>query len=495
MLDLFDAALADRAEAPAFNDVTYAELHAGSLRVAARFSGLGLRQGDRLALYVENRIAFVYAYLAALRLGAIAVPANVLYRASDLQHVLENSGAAFVVVSEQTRAHALVLPSPPAIVDAADVEAWAVDATIEAAIPMRPSPDDVAAIVYTSGTTGRSKGAMLTHSNLAAIASAIVVAWRWRADDSLLIALPLFHMHGLGAALNGALAAGARVVVHDRFDARAILAALRTGAFSMFFGVPTMYVRLLEQAGDLLVPALRLYVSGSAALSPDVHAAFAARFCAQILERYGATEFGFALSNRYGGPRVPGAVGVPTPGTRVAVVAPGGLHRVPPDEVGELLVAGPGVCAGYWEAPEATADAFAVDADGTRWYRSGDLARYDSSHGVYRIVGRIKDVIISGGFNIYPREVEDEIERHAGVRACAVVGVPDAARGELPVAFVESDPGFDADALLADLRTRLASFKVPKAIHVVDALPRNVLGKIEKARLRDGCAITGKGSG
>jgi malonyl-CoA/methylmalonyl-CoA synthetase len=484
LLDLFDAALADRADSLAFNDVSYAQLHAGSLRVAARLAALGLKPGDRFALYVENRIAFVYAYLAVLRLGAIAVPANVLYRAGDLGHVIENSGAAFVLVSAQTSPNVRLLPRPPRIVEAADVEGWAADASLEPAAAVRPTPDDVATIIYTSGTTGRSKGAMLTHGNVAAIAAQVVVAWRWRADDSLLAALPLFHMHGLGAALNGTLAAGARIVVHERFDARAILAALRSGAYTMFFGVPTMYVRLLENAGTAPVPALRLWVSGSAALSPDVHAAFAARFGAQILERYGATEFGFALSNRYGGPRIPGAIGVPSVGTRVAVVEPGGLARVVPGEVGELLVAGPTVCAGYWESPDATAAAFAVDADGTRWYRSGDLACYDPAHDVYRIVGRIKELIISGGFNIYPREIEDEVERFAGVRACAVVGVPDAVRGELPVAFVECDPGFDADALLADLRAKLASFKVPKSVHVVDALPRNALGKIVKERLR-----------
>jgi malonyl-CoA/methylmalonyl-CoA synthetase len=485
LLDLFDAAVADRADALAFNDATYAELHAGSLRVAARFAELGLERGQRIALYVENRLGFVYAYLAALRLGATVVPINVLYRASDLRHVLLNSGAACVVVSEASRPHVLALAEPPSVVDAADVEAWAVDAAIEPAIPVRPSPGEVATIIYTSGTTGRSKGAMLTHGNVAAIASQVVVAWRWRADDSLLIALPLFHMHGLGAALNGTLAAGARVIVHERFDAHAVLSALRTGAYTMFFGVPTMYVRLLENAGDAPVPPLRLYVSGSAALRPDVHAAFAARFGAQILERYGASEFGFALTNRYAGPRVPGAVGVPTPGTRVTVVSQGGLERVPPDEVGELLVAGPTVFAGYWNAPEASAAAFAVEGDGTRWYRSGDLARYDSEHDVYRIAGRIKELIISGGFNVYPREVEDEIERYPGVRACAVVGVADAARGEVPVAYAECDPIFDVEAMLADLRTRLASFKIPKAVYVVDALPRNALGKVEKARLRD----------
>ncbi len=181
---------------------------------------------------------------------------------------------------------------------------------------------------------------------------------------------------------------------------------------------------------------------------------------------------------------MPGSVGVPAPGARVAIVKPDSLERVPPGEVGELLVAGPGVFAGYWQLPEATAAAFAIEPDGTRWYRSGDLAKYDAENAVYRIVGRLKELIISGGFNVYPREIEDEIERFPGVRAAAVVGLPDPARGELPVAFVEAEPGFSSEALIADLREKLASFKVPKAVHVVEELPRNALGKIEKARLR-----------
>ena len=484
LLDLFDGALADRGASLAYGAVSYEALHAGARRVATKLSELGLQRADRLALYVENRIGFVYAYLAGLRLGVVIVPTNVLYRAHDLAHVLENSQAARIVVSAQTAPHvAGVVHAPPSI-DVADIERWANDASISQAMPPKPGPDDVAVIMYTSGTTGRAKGAMQTHATFGAIAAQLVAAWRWQSSDTLLIALPLFHMHGLGSALNGTLAAGARIVVDERFDAERILEQLRSGEFTMFFGVPTMYVRLLERSDGPPLPPLRLFVSGSAALSSDVHVAFERTFGARILERYGATEFGFPLGNRYCGPRVPGSVGVPMPGARVAVVKPDSLERVALGEVGELLVAGPGVFAGYWNLPDATASAFAIEPGGTRWYRSGDLASYDVEHDVYRIVGRLKELIISGGFNVYPREIEDVIERFPGVRAAAVVGLPDPARGELPVAFVEADPGFSGEALLADLREKLASFKVPKAVHIVDELPRNAMGKVEKTRLR-----------
>jgi malonyl-CoA/methylmalonyl-CoA synthetase len=254
----------------------------------------------------------------------------------------------------------------------------------------------------------------------------------------------------------------------------------------MFFGVPTMYVRLLELPDPVDFPRLRLCVSGSAALSPEVFDRFAARFGITILERYGATEFGFALGNRFGGPRVPGSVGVPFPGVRVRVAGVADGRPLEAGSVGELLVSGPNVFAGYWRDAAATAAAFVTDSDGTRWYRSGDLASYDPQRQVYRIVGRLKELIISGGFNIYPLEVENEIDRFPGVRASAVVGAPDAARGESVVAFVEAEPGLPLDrtGLEAWLRTRLASFKVPKRVTIVDALPRNALGKVEKPKLR-----------
>jgi malonyl-CoA/methylmalonyl-CoA synthetase len=482
LLDLFDASRRDRSTRHAVDDVTYDALHAGSLRAAALLAERGVGPGDRVAVFCENRIGFVYAYLATLRLGAAIVPVNVLYRAAELEHVFANARVRCVVASAQTREH--LRDSSLAIVDAADVEARARDRHAPLAdLPAPPEPDDLAAILYTSGTTGRSKGAMLVHGNFATTAAQLVAAWRWQETDTLAMALPLFHTHGLSAALNGTLTAGARLLVHARFDATAMLATLRRADVTMFFGVPTMYVRLLEALGDGDPPALRLCVSGSAALSADVHDAFRSRFGMDILERYGATEFGFALGNRYGGPRVPGSVGVPFPGVRVAIVDGATRAPIAPGDVGELLVNGPNVFAGYWELPEATASAFVIDADGTAWYASGDLATYDAATRTYRIVGRSKELIISGGFNIYPREIENEIDRFPGVVASAVIGVADAVRGELPVAFVETSGSLDVNALLAALRDRLASFKIPREVIVVAALPRNAMGKVEKGKL------------
>ena len=480
LLDLFDGARLDRGRAYAVGTITYDELHERSLRVAGRFSALGLQRGDRIALYCENRQGFIDAYLAALRCGIIAVPINVLYRESELEHVLEDADVRAIVTSSATRA--FVEPFGRTIVSVESIESWARKDDGPTTTLLAARPDDVAIVIYTSGTTGRSKGAMLTHGNLAAIASQLVSAWRWQATDTLAIALPFFHLHGLGAAINGTLAAGARLLFDERFDPAAMLSTLRRPDVTMFFGVPTMYVRLLEELGSGAPLDLRLCVSGSAALSDAVHCEFVERFGIEILERYGATEFGFALGNRYAGPRIPGSVGVPFPGVRVRTCLPGTLEPVPLGEPGELLVSGPNVFDGYWNDPAGTSAAFANDADGTRWYRSGDLATDDGD--VYRIVGRLKELIISGGFNIYPREIENEIDRYPGVRASAVIGIPDARRGELPIACVEADVDLNADDLLAFVRERLASFKVPRAVYLVDSLPRNAMGKIEKATLR-----------
>jgi malonyl-CoA/methylmalonyl-CoA synthetase len=485
LLDLFDGALADRGASLALDDLTYRQLHDGARRVARKFSESGIRAGDRVAIYAENRQGFVFAYLAALRLGAIAVPVNVLYRTSDLSHVLADAQPAIVVCSSASAPFVQEIATDGWLISAGEIETWARDANIEPLEPrVRPAPDDAALIVYTSGTTGAAKGAVLTHRNVASIAASLIAAWRWQAGDTLLVTLPLFHVHGLLAATTTSLAAGGRVLLRERFDAEDVLDTLASGAATMFFGVPTMYVRLLEKAGARTLPPIRLYVSGSAALSAETHRAFEERFGAQILERYGATEFGFALGNRYAGPRVAGSVGIPLPGVRVRVAAPGGTDTLPAGGIGELLVAGPSVFAGYWELPQASLEAFAVDGDGTRWYRSGDLAEYDAANDVYRIVGRIKELIITGGFNVYPREVEDALERLAGVRACAVIGKPDAARGELPIAFVETDGFVDPEALLLLLRSQLASFKIPKEIRIVEALPRNAMGKLDKPALR-----------
>ena len=486
ILDLFDGAVREHGTRLAVERLSYDEFDRAHRRVARRLRDLGLKPGDRLAIYAENSLGFILAYFGALRAGLSVVPANVLYRASDVRHVLENAGARTVVASSESRRHIEALADGYRIVPIDDIEGWAADESAPYGdLPDAPAQDDIAMIVYTSGTTGRSKGAMLSHYNLAANAAQLMAAWRWTHLDTLLIALPLFHIHGLIAALSTSLASGGRIVVHQRFDAGAIVQAMTDEGATMFFGVPTMYVRLLEAAGDRPVPKLRLFVSGSAALAPAVFEGFARRFGSEILERLGATECGFVTSNRLAGPRVPGSVGIALPATRAKIVGQDDLLPVPTGDIGELCVSGPTVFPGYWQNAQASADAFLVDPDGTRWYRMGDLARYEAAQGVYEIVGRTKELIISGGFNIYPREVETEIDRFAGVRASAVVGMPDPARGELPVAFVECDAPIEVEALFAYLRERIASFKVPKAVHIIEALPRNALGKVEKQKLKD----------
>jgi malonyl-CoA/methylmalonyl-CoA synthetase len=484
VLDALDAHAAARPGALALDDVSYAALRDASLRVAAKFRAAGLKPGDRLAIYAENRPGFVYAYLGGLRAGAIVVTVNVLYRTADLTNILDDATPSVVCVSAQS-AQFVPPDAARAVVDLADVEAWAHDASIAPlADPPPVAADDVAILIYTSGTTGRSKGAMLTHGNLGAIADQLTQAWKWTSADTLLLTLPLFHVHGLGAGLNGTLVAGGRALLRERFDAPSVVATLASGGATMFFGVPTMYVRILEQAGaGVRFDGVRLFVSGSAALPATVHEEFARRFDMSILERYGATEFGFALSNRYDGPRYAGTVGFPLPHVGVRLADPNG-NDVAPGDAGEILVHGPNVFKGYWRNDAATNAAFWHDRAQRRWYRSGDLATFDPQRG-YAINGRLKELVISGGFNVYPIEVETELLRIPGVRAAAVVGQPDAARGEIPVAFVEVDDAFDADAALAALRERLASFKVPKHLYPIDALPRNAMGKVEKPRLRE----------
>ena len=485
VLDALDRHAEGSPDAPALDDVTYQQLRDASLRVAAQFRAAGVRVGDRIAIYAENRPGFVYAYLGGLRAGAIVVPVNVLYRTSDLEHVLEDAEPVVVCVSEQSAPFAAERPGRRRI-HLAEVESWARDVQIAMlSDPPAPKADDVAILIYTSGTTGRSKGAELSHRNLGAIADQLVEAWQWTSADTLLLTLPLFHVHGLGAGLNGTIVSGARVLLRERFDAASVVAELDAGNATMFFGVPTMYVRILEHAGPgVRFEQVRLFVSGSAALPATVHEEFARRFGISILERYGSTEFGFALSNRYDGPRHAGTVGFPLPQVEIRLADPDG-NDVAPGEAGEILVHGPNVSRGYWRNPDASHAAFANDAQGRRWYRSGDLATYDPERG-YIINGRLKELVISGGFNVYPLEVETELLRIPGITAAALVGQPDAARGEIPVAFIETNAEYDEQATLATLRERLASFKVPKALYRVDALPRNAMGKVEKTRLRAG---------
>ena len=479
-VDVVRRVVAQRGDAPAIDELSYAELWLQTGRVANKLAAAGVQPGDRVAIYSENRRGFVLAYLALLRLGTIAVPTNVLYRAADLGNIIDDAKPRLIVGSDQTRPH---VPAGMPFIDAAEIEAWAADPAISGDhADARVDPDDTAIIIYTSGTTGRAKGAMITHGNLSAIGAQLGEAWRWTAADTLLVMLPLFHVHGLCAGLNGTLANGAHVIIRERFDVNEAAKLLQSGDVTMFFGVPTMYVRFIEKIAPQTFEHIRLFVSGSAALPADVHTAFEEKFGVSILERYGSTEFGFPLGNKFDGPRIVGSVGVPMPGVDVMIVAPKTTDRVAPGEVGELLVSGPNVSRGYWDRPEATAESY-IQIDGKRWFRSGDSMRFDAETQVYVVMGRLKELIISGGFNVYPLEVEAEMRLYPGVIDAALVGVHDPARGEMPVAFLEAAPGFDTEAFTAAMRERLASFKIPKTVRVLDALPRNAMGKVEKQKL------------
>ena len=517
LLDLFDAHRRERPEAVAVaaageseagaseterRVVGYGELFAAVERTAGGLAARGTTPGDRVALVAGNRLETVIAALAVLRAGAVAVPVNVAYTARETAHLLADSAPRAVVVERAYREEVerAIEESrraggrAPEILDLADVASPA--ETVRTPLPM-PVAHDPALLVYTSGTTGRSKGAVLSHGNLAATVTGLRSAWGWRADDRLLLTLPLFHVHGLVVGLFTALASGARVELRRRFRAAEAARELAAGAATLFFGVPTMYVRLLDalpdrdQIGRLhdlgALPSMRLFASGSAPLSPETFEAFRRRTGHAILERYGMSETGMNLSNPYEGERRPGTVGLPLPGVEVRIVDARGKD-VPDGAAGELAVRGPNVFAGYWRDPAKTAESFLPGPDGARWFRTGDLARRDPASGYVTLLGRSRELILRGGLNVYPREIEEVLEGAPGVREAAVVGRPHREYGEVPVAYVVAEPGAADDelarqAILAHCRERLAAFKVPEEVRFVPELPRTALGKVQKHRL------------
>ncbi len=456
----------------------------------------GLRAGDRLVVQLPNGLEFLDLFLACLRLGVIFVPVSVLYREREVGHVVGDAEPVAVVTTTNL---ARLVPAGTPVWDVGELAALSSrgasaasgdEGSAETADPSGPvQPESLgmtgatpAAIVYTSGTTGRAKGAVLTHGNLAANARTLVETWRITAADRYLAVLPLFHVHGLGNGVCSWLASGCRMRLVDRFEHGKAEALFEEFRPTLFFGVPTVYVRLLELSDEMarrIGGGMRLFVSGSAPLPASVFEAFQAKFGHAILERYGMTETLMTIGNPYDGERRPGTVGRPLPGVELRVVDADG-QEAPPGETGQLLVRGPAVFERYWRQPEATAAAF---VDG--WFRTGDLGDR-SGDGYVTLRGRASDLIISGGFNVYPREIEDVLLEQPGVREAAVLGVPDARRGELPVACFagEADPA----ALEAACRRLLASFKVPRSFVRVDALPRNAMGKVDKGRLRDALA-------
>ena len=478
---LFAPTFRDRARAVALEwacqEYTFADLDARADRMASALMARGLAPGDRLAIYLSNRLEYLDLFLAATRLGVIVVPINILYREREAGHILHDASPKAVVVeglaNSDARPDLAVWQVDDLARESAHASAQAILPPLDAATP--------AALIYTSGTTGPAKGALITHGSLAANARNLVEAWRVTADDRLLLALPLFHVHGLGNGVHCWLLSGCRTRLLERFEHRSAASTFLDFRPTIFFGVPTMYLRLLEieqEAAREIGRRLRLSVSGSAPLGAQVLEEFEGHFGQRILERYGMTETLMTLSNPYDGERRAGTVGMPLPGVDVRIVDPQGV-QVGDDAVGELQVKSPTLFAGYWNRPEATAAAL---RDG--WFATGDLAQR-SPDGYYTLCGRKSDLIISGGFNVYPREIEELLAEHPTVADVAVAGVADRLKGEVPVAFVVSRAGAPEDAeLLVDYcRQRLAPFKVPREVRFVSSLPRTALGKVEKRRL------------
>ena len=479
--DLFDLSLRGRANAVGLvhqgqdgtpQELTFGEIRDRADRFADALRRRGVGVGDRVALYMANRVEFVDVFLACVRAGFVLVPINVLYREREIAHIVADSEPRLVVTTSGNDALF------PAGSDVAIIDDLATDALRNPGVYQRPSIDGDApvALVYTSGTTGRSKGAVLTHNNLAANAAALVACWRITSDDRYLAALPLFHVHGLGNGVCSWLLSGCTMRLVERFEASRVLEWFEHFAPTLFFGVPTMYVRLLDLPADAaraIGGHMRLFVSGSAPLPPHVLESFRERFGHTILERYGMSETLMLTSNLLEGERRAGTVGYPLPGVSLTVRDSSGTPLAA-GQVGEVWVKGPTVFAGYWRNPAATAAAFHEG-----WFATGDLGEFDAS-GCLTLRGRATELIISGGFNIYPREIEEVLLEQVGVREAAVVGAPDERRGEVPVAYVVVDSGVDVDSLRDRCTQSLASFKAPRVIIRVDALPRNAMGKLQK---------------
>jgi malonyl-CoA/methylmalonyl-CoA synthetase len=410
---------------------------------------------------------FVDVHLGALRLGLVVVLLNPACSEREAMHVGADSDAAAAVVDDPERGAWIArgAPSLRAVLDAS--------ALLDTAMAAAPELDlaghaDPALLMYTSGTTGTPKGALLSHGNLLASANAVRLAWRWTEHDRLVLALPLFHAHGLGVGLHGTLLSGASAVLLPRFAAAAVLDAAQAHQATLFFGVPTMYARLAAEPRAAELAMLRLCVSGSAPLSPSTFARIEELSGQRVLERYGMTETLMNVSNPHDGERRPGTVGLPLPGVELRLAGSG-----------EILVRGANVFGGYWRNPQATAAV--LDSDG--WFHTGDVGEYDEA-GYLRIVGRTRELIISGGFNVYPREVEDALASHPWVAEAAVVGVPSEEWGEVVTAFVVArDHRLDANTLTEHAREHLAPYKVPRDVRFVADLPRNALGKVVKQEL------------
>jgi malonyl-CoA/methylmalonyl-CoA synthetase len=470
MANLFDllTANADLAapflERPNGHVDTYADLMAHTGRLANALVARGVKPGDRVAAQVEKSPENLYLYLATVRVGAVFLPLNTAYTEAEIDYFVGDAEPSLVVREESF------------------------GALIEQARGLSPvfetvarEPGDLAAICYTSGTTGRSKGAMLTHANLASNAATLTKLWRFTSDDVLIHALPIYHVHGLFVATNVVLSAGASMIFRAKFDAAEVLSLMPRA--STLMGVPTFYTRLLAQPGltQDAVRTMRLFISGSAPLLAETHREWSERTGTAILERYGMTETGMNTSNPYDGERIAGTVGPPLPDVLLRITDPDTGKPLAEGDIGMIEVKGPNVFAGYWRNAEKTAAEFRADG----FFITGDLGKIDEA-GYIHIIGRGKDLIISGGLNVYPKEVEAEIDAIDGVAESAVVGLPHPDLGEAVTAIIAvgGSTALTEAKVLSALSDRLARYKQPKRVIFVEDLPRNAMGKVQKALLR-----------
>ena len=466
---------------------TYEDIERASAKMANLLVALGLQPGDRVAVQVDKSPEALILYLASLRAGTVFLPLNPAYQLQEVEYFLNDAQPGLFVCRPQFREAALLLAAQSGVAHTLVLDENGRGSLIDLAAAQPDSfetvhsrPEALAAILYTSGTTGRSKGAMLTHRNLLSNAAALCREWRFSADDVLLHMLPIFHIHGLFVACHCTWLSGSAMLFEPRFDARRAVELLPQA--SVIMGVPTFYVRLLAESGFTRKCArgVRLFISGSAPLLAETFTTFAQRTGQFILERYGMTEGGMYTSNPYAGERRCGSVGPALPGVGLRIVDDAGqpcATGVP----GHIQVRGENIFAGYWRMPEKTAEEFTADG----WFRTGDIGHLDGD-GYLFISGRARDLIISGGLNVYPKEIEDVLDALPGVAESAVIGLPHADFGEAVTAVVVPSPGAQPgeDELIAAVRERLAGFKVPKRVFIVPDLPRNAMGKVQKNVLR-----------
>ncbi|QIB35487.1 malonate--CoA ligase [Ancylobacter pratisalsi] len=467
---------------------TYGDAFALSARLAHLLVSRGVKPGDRVAVQVEKSWPSLALYLATIRAGAVYLPLNTAYTLNEVKYFLTDAEPALFVCRPEIETEARALATEigvPCVETLGNDGVGSLTVSAAALSPTFPDvargPDELACILYTSGTTGRAKGAMLTHRNLLSNAVTLKDYWRFTSNDVLIHALPLFHTHGLFVAANVIFMSGASMLFRTKFDAREAIELMPQATCLM--GVPTFYTRLLDQPGLTreATQHMRLFTSGSAPLLAETHRAFRERTGHAILERYGMTETGMNTSNPYEGERIAGTVGLPLPGVSVRVVDPESGTVLGSDEIGMIEVKGPNVTKGYWRMPEKTASEF---HDG--FFVTGDLGKIDANDYVH-IVGRGKDLVITGGFNVYPKEVEGEIDALPGVVESAIIGVPHPDFGEGVTAVVVMAKGADLSeqGIQKALESRLARFKQPKRVFFVNELPRNTMGKVQKNILRD----------